>query len=137
MTVRAIDRRGQEDTRLLTFSGIGEQAVRLTSPQPLDISREANAELSLQVEYRVQTGPTGPVAVGMEGVSVPVTQTLRAAPKNQWQTLTVPLRCLARAGADMAKIGTPLVLKTSGKLTIAVSDVRLASAQVPQDRCSL
>jgi beta-glucosidase len=137
VTVRAIDRRGQEDTRLLTFSGTGEQAVRLTSPQPLDISRESNAELSLQVEYRVQTGPTGPVAVGMEGVSVPVTQTLRGAPKNQWQTLTVPLRCFARAGADMAKIGTPLVLKTSGKLTIAVSDVRLASAQVPQDRCSL
>ena len=137
VTIRAIDRRGQEDTRLLTFSGNGEQSVRLTSAQPVDISRESNAELSLQVEYRVQSGPAGPVAVGMEGASVPVTQTLQAAPKNQWQTLTVPLRCFARAGADMAKIGTPLVLTTSGKLAIAVSDVRLASAQVQQDRCSL
>ena len=45
--------------------------------------------------------------------------------------------CFARAGADMAKITTPLVLKTSGRLTIAVSDVRLASSQVQQDRCSL
>ncbi len=74
---------------------------------------------------------------GWKAQSVPVTQALRAAPKNQWQTLTVPLRCFARAGADMAKITTPLVLKTSGRLTIAVSDVRLASAQVQQDRCSL
>ena len=137
VTIRSIDRRGQEDTRLLTFSGNGEQAVRLTSPQPIDISRESNAELSLQVEYRMQAGPTGPVAVGMEGVSVPVTQALRAAPKNQWQTLTVPLRCFARAGAEMGKITTPLVLKSSGRLTIAVSDIRLASAQVQQDRCSL
>ena len=137
MTIRAIDRRGQEDTRLLTFSGNGEQGVRLTAAQPIDISRESNAELSLQIEYRVDAGPTGAVAVGMEGVSVPVTQALRGAAKNQWQTLTVPLRCFARAGAEMTKIGTPLVLKTSGKLTIAVSDVRLASAQVQQDRCSL
>jgi hypothetical protein len=29
------------------------------------------------------------------------------------------------------------VLKSSGRLTIAVSDIRLASAQVQQDRCSL
>ena len=137
VTIRPIDRRGQEDTRLLTFTGTGEQAVRLTAVQPVDISRESNAELSLQVEYRVQAGPTDAVHVGMEGASVPVTQALRAAPKNQWQTLNVPLRCFARAGADMAKITTPLVLKTSGRLTIAVSDVRLASAQVQQDRCSL
>ena len=103
----------------------------------IDISRESNAELSLQVEYRVQAGPTGPVSVGMENAFVSVTQTLRAAPKNQWQTLTVPLRCFARAGAEMSKIATPLVLKTSGRLTIAVSTVHLASAQVQQDRCSL
>ena len=137
VTIRAIDRRGQEDTRLLTFSGNGEQSVRLTAAQPIDISREANAELSLQVEYRVQSGPTGDVHVGMDAASVPVTQALRSAPKNQWQTLTVPLRCFARAGTEMGKVATPLILKTSVRLTIAVSDVRLASAQVQQDRCSL
>ena len=137
VTLRSIDRRGQEDTRLLTFSGGSEQSVRLTSPQPIDIARETNAELSLQVEYRVQAGPTGEVSVGMENALVPVTQSLRMAAKNQWQTLTVPLRCFARGGAEMAKIGTPLILKTSGKLTIAVSDVRIASAQVQQDRCTL
>ena len=137
VTVRAIDRRGQEDTRLLTFSGGSDQSVRLTAAQPIDIARETNAELSLQVEYRVQSGPSGDVSVGMENALVPVTQTLRAVAKNQWHTLTIPLRCFARGGADMAKIGTPLVMKTSGKLTIAVSEVRIASAQVQQDRCTL
>jgi beta-glucosidase len=51
--------------------------------------------------------------------------------------LTIPLRCFAKAGAEMAKISTPLVLTTSGQLAVAVSDVRIASATVPQDRCSL
>ena len=137
VSIRPIDRRGQEDTRLLTFSGTGEQSVRLTAPQPVDISRESNAELSLQIEYRVQSGPTSDVQVRMEGASVPVTRTLTSASKNQWQTLNVPLRCFARAGVEMTKVTTPLVLRTSGRLTIAVSDIRLASAQVQQDRCSL
>ena len=136
VTVRAIDRRGQEDTRLFTFGGGATQSVRLTTGQPLDIARETNAELSLQVEYSVRSAPTAVVTLGMEGGSVPVTDTLRSSTKDEWKTLTVPLQCFARSGADMAKISTPLVLSTSGQLSIAVSDVRIASAQVPQTRCS-
>jgi beta-glucosidase len=135
VAIRGIDRRGQEDTRLFTFGGGVNQTVRLTTGQPIDISRETNAELSLQVEYSVRVVPTGIVTLGMDGVSVPVTDTLRSSPKDAWKTLTVPLRCFAKAGADMAKVSAPLVLSTSGQLTIAVSDVRIASATVPQDRC--
>ncbi|GAA4757371.1 exo 1,3/1,4-beta-D-glucan glucohydrolase [Sphingomonas daechungensis] len=136
VNARAIDRRGQEDTRLFTFNGGAMQSVRLTTNQPLDIARETNAELSLQVEYSVRSAPSSVVTVGMEGVSVPVTDTLRSSAKDSWQTLTIPLRCFAKAGADMAKVSTPLVMSTSGQLTIAVSDVRIASANVPQDRCA-
>jgi beta-glucosidase len=136
-TLRAIDRRGQEDTRLVTFSGAGEQSLRIATTQPLDIARQANAELSLLVDYSMRIGPTSAVLLGMDNASVPITDALRAAPKGEWRTLTVPLRCFARAGVEMARISAPLVLSTSGKLTIAISDVRIASASVPQDRCSL
>jgi beta-glucosidase len=136
VTSRAIDRRGQEDTRLFAFSGNGDRSVRLVTARPIDISREANAELSLEVEYSVRAAPTAAVSLGMDGASVPVTASLRSAPIDEWRTLTVPLRCLARAGADMAKVSAPLVLGTSGQLTIAISDIRIASAAVPQDRCS-
>jgi hypothetical protein len=37
----------------------------------------------------------------------------------------------------MGKISTPLVLRTSGKLAVGISDIRIGSASVPQDRCSL
>jgi beta-glucosidase len=136
VTIRAIDRRGQEDTRLFTFGGAGAQSVRLAAAQPLDIAREANAQLSLLVDYSVRAGPTGPVRLAMDNGSVPITDALRSAPKGEWRTLTVPLSCFAKAGVDMAKVSTPLVLSTSGKLTIAVSDIRIASAAVPQERCS-
>ncbi len=137
VTLRNIDRRGQEDTRLITFGGAGEQSLRLMTAQPLDIARETNAELSLLIDYNVRSGPTGDVKIGMDNAAVPVTNALRGASKGHWRTLTVPLKCFAKGGADMAKLSTPLMLSTSGKLTIAISDIRIASASVPQDRCTL
>ncbi|HET7817202.1 MAG TPA: exo 1,3/1,4-beta-D-glucan glucohydrolase [Sphingomicrobium sp.] len=136
-SIRAVDRRAQEDARLVTFSGRGEQSLRLVAAAPIDISREANGELSLLVEHRVDHGPTAPVRLGMNGVAVPVTASLRSAKKGAWQTIIVPLRCFARGGADMQRVAAPLELTTAGELTIAVSDVRIASAAVLQDRCSL
>jgi len=134
--IRAIDRRAQEDARLVTFTGAGPQSLRLATTKPLDISRQANAELSLIMEYRVDAGPSAPVTLGVERFAVPVTGALRAAGKGRWQTLTVPLRCFVRGGVDMSRITTPLTLSTAGRLTVAVSDVRVASAAVPQDRCA-
>lgn len=136
-TIRNIDRLRQEDTRLISFSGMGEQSVRLAASQPLDVSRETNAQLSLVVDYRIQDGPSAPVKIGMEGALVPVTNAFKNAPKGEWQTLAIPLGCFGTAGADMQKIATPFVLSTSGRLTIAVSGIAVVSVSVPQDRCSL
>ena len=136
-TIRNIDRLRQEDTRLIKFTGAGEQSVRLATSQPIDISRETNAQLSLQVDYRVQDGPTGPVQIGMENALVPVTNALQTAPKGEWQRLSVPLGCFGKAGADMQNISAPFVLSTSGRMTIAVSGLTIVSVSVPQDQCSL
>ncbi|QNM81867.1 glycoside hydrolase family 3 protein [Sphingomonas sabuli] len=136
VAISAIDRRAQEDSRRIDFAGGAAQSVRLQAAQPIDISREANAELSVQVEYRVDRAPDAPVTLGVDGVSVPVTDALRKAPPGEWQLLTVPLRCLKTAGANMGKVGAPFVLSTNGKLTVVVSDVRVASAAVPQDVCA-
>ena len=137
VSVKNIDRHRQEDTRLVTFSGSGEQSMKLTAAQPLDIARETNAELSLIVDYSVRSGPTAPVKLGVEGTTVPITGALRSAPRGEWRTLAVPLKCFSRAGVDMSKLSMPFVLSTTGKLAIAISGIKVASAAVPQDRCSL
>jgi beta-glucosidase len=132
-TIRAIDRRAQEDSRLLTLPG----EIALTATQALDLSRETNAQLSLLIDYRVDQKPEGPVFIGMESAKAPITATLQAAPVGQWQTLAIPFGCFARAGANMTKVTVPFVLASAGRLQLAVSDIRVASASVPQDRCSL
>jgi beta-glucosidase len=68
--------------------------------------------------------------------SVPVTGELRSAPVGEWRTMTTPLGCFAAApGFDPKAIRIPFSLETAGRLGLSVSDVRVASATVPQDRC--
>jgi beta-glucosidase len=134
-TVKAIDRRGQEDTRLVTFTG-GEQAFTLTAAQPLDLSRETNAQLSLVIDYRVDQKPGASVFVSIDQGRLPITGALANATVGQWQTLAMPLGCFSRAGVDMSKVSRPFALSTAGPLQIAISDIRVVSATVPQDKCA-
>lgn len=135
-TVGSIDRRGQEDSRLVTFTGTGEQAFALTAAQPLDLSRETNGQLSLLIDYRVDQKPSAPVFIAMEQAKMPVTGALAGGAAGEWRTLAIPLGCFGRAKADMAKITRPFALSTAGTLQIAISDIRIASAAVPQDKCA-
>ena len=135
LRIAGVDRRAQEDARSLVWNGSGAASVQILAAQPLDISRESNGELSLVFEYRVDSAPGAPVTLSMANVGFPITGALRSAAAGQWTTLAVPLRCFARGGVDMQRVALPFVLTTAGKLGLSLSDVRIASAAVPQDRC--
>lgn len=135
LRIAGVDRRAQEDARSLAWDGKGGASLQILAAQPLDISRESNGELSLVIEYRVDAAPTAPVTVAMAGTGFPITGGLRSAGVGQWATLAVPLRCFARGGVDMQRVALPFVLSTAGRLGLSISDVRIASAAVPQDRC--
>ena len=124
--VSGVDRRAQEDSRSFAFDGSGVGVARVGAAQPLDLTREANGELHLVVDYRVDSAPTGEVLLGVNDATVPITGFLRAAQPGRWSTLSVPLACFARGGADFKRIITPFVLRTGGGLRLALSDIRLA-----------
>jgi len=140
LKMSGVDRRAQEDARLFTWNGSGGATMALAGQQPVDLSREATGQLSLVVEYRVGQAPTAPVLLGMAcgrtcGAGVQIENILRAAPIGEWRTLTVPLGCFVRSGMKMEEVLAPLTIRTEGKLALAISDVRVASATVPQDQC--
>ncbi|MFN3945821.1 MAG: glycoside hydrolase family 3 protein [Allosphingosinicella sp.] len=138
LRVAGTDRRAQEDARSFTWDGNGPASAQIRAARPLDISRETNGELSLAFEYRVEAPPTAPVALGMQSgdvtAALPVTGAL-GAPAGEWRSFAMPLRCFARAGVDMQRVTVPFSLTTAGRLALSISDVRIVSAQVPQDRC--
>lgn len=134
LTSARVDRRAQEDSLRFVFKGGGDGRVALAAGTPRDLSREANGQLSLVVEYRVTAKPQGPVMLAMENngksAAVPITAALNGA-GSDWTTLAVPLSCFASKGVDMTKVARPLVLTSASALGIDISDVRLAMAQGP------
>jgi beta-glucosidase len=135
MTITALDRRAQEDARGFRWIGGTQAQASIRTAAPIDISRETTGELSLLVDYRVDERPGSAVTLAMDSAQVPIGGILRSAPLGEWRTLTVPLRCFAQAGLDARKVTVPASISTAGTLQLSISDVRVASAMVPQNVC--
>ena len=132
VTATRTDRRAQEDSLRLVWSGAAEASAVVEQAMPIDLTRETNGQLSVLVDYRVGTKPTGPVMLavssGQKTAFVPIAGALNAAAPGTWVQLAVPLRCFADGGADMARVTRPFVLTTAGRLAIDISDIRIGSA---------
>jgi beta-glucosidase len=117
-----------------------EGAVRLAWPAgpatvrigggDLNLVREANADLSLQISYRIDTAATGQVKLLMEGGdnkgAIDATS-LFTGPVGEWRTAKIFLKCYVSAGVDLSKVVAPFVVQASGPLTFSIADVRIVS----------
>ncbi|WP_417774585.1 glycoside hydrolase family 3 N-terminal domain-containing protein [Sphingomonas arantia] len=119
---RAADRVAQEDAVQIAWTGRGAASAVLDG-DPVDLTREANGDVALIVDVKVDAGPAGAVTLGGRNV----TDRLRAIAKaGGWGQVAVPLRCLV--GADLAKVRQPFMMTTAGALTVTVSRVQFGSA---------
>ncbi len=128
--VAATDHIVQEGARQFTFTGDGPEAVELVTHAPIDLSRETNGDVMLVVTARFDAAPVAVsigVGCGQEcGGAVPVPELAESA-AGQWQTLGIPLKCFARAGADMTRLATPFRLSTAGAARFSLARVALGT----------
>ncbi|WP_295525755.1 exo 1,3/1,4-beta-D-glucan glucohydrolase [Novosphingobium sp. Chol11] len=129
--VAATDHLVQEGARQFTFTGDGRETVELVTQAPIDISRETNGDVMLLVTARIDAAPaTGfTIAVGCGpscsgAVAVPQ---FAANAIGQWQTIGVPLKCFAQAGADMTRLAAPFQLSTAGAARFSLARVALGT----------
>jgi beta-glucosidase len=99
-----VDRLRQEDSLHLVWSGTG--SLTFDSAQGEDFSRETNADMMLVLTMKVDASAPNGAALRVNcgascAGSLPLDADLHALPAGQWQRLGIPLKCLARAGADM------------------------------------
>ena len=125
LRVAATDRRAQEDARRLTWTGGGRAAYLATPPQPLDLTRESNAQLSLVVEWRRDAGDPQP-ALAMRSATGVASVPLPTAAGGQWQTVALPLACFHAPGFDIAAV-TGIGVAGTDAGSASVSDLRIAS----------
>lgn len=133
VTMQAVDAGGvQEAGRQFVWSGKGQGTATLSGPTSVNLLRHTNADLLLEIEYRVDEKPTAPVRLAMtcaNGCSgtLDVTNVLERAVPGQWQTLKVRLTDFQKAGANMFDIIEPLVITTGGRMSLTLKTVRLGS----------
>ena len=141
LTLTAVDKVRQEDSRRLRWSGTGPSTAEISGATPIDLTRQTNAQMALSFDYRVEQAPSAAVTLGMGcgascGGAVPIAPALRAATLGQWQHLDVPLACFAAAGQSMRRVWTPFALQTAGRLTLAITNIRLESGTAGNFHCS-
>ena len=119
----------QEGAVKLGWPAGAASTIRIGGPL-LDLGRETNADVLLQITYRVDTAPTGKVVLAMTG---PVGDTMLDATGlfkvdiGTWKTVRVPLKCFREAGLDVTKVSSVFALTASGPFGLSVSDLRLAT----------
>ena len=129
LSMSATDKSAQEDARLIRWSGAGSAWVGLAGNTPIDLQREANGQLSIAFDYKLDTPLTNNIdlridcGAGCRGV-VPIARGLSAAP-GEWAHLKIPLACFTRAGADLSHVTTPFALQTAGPLSLSIANIRL------------
>ena len=120
------------------FAG-GAASAAIEQARAIDLTREANGQLSLLIDYRVTAAPTGAVMLGMEGgkrADVPITGLVKG-PIGAWRHLALPLRCFADGGVAMDKVTKPWILATGGRLGLDISSIRIASAPPGPVSCGM
>lgn len=114
----------QEGAARLTWPAGRDATIAIAGP-PLDLTRETNADLVLEMTYRVDTASAGSVMLGFGGAKVDATAIFAAGP--QWRTVRIGLKCLRDRGADMTAVGTLWSLSASAPFALSVADIHLAS----------
>jgi beta-glucosidase len=117
----------QEAGRQLTFSGDTAATAALAADRAFDLSFQANADIDLLIDYRVDAKPTAPVALSIGAGKLDVTPVFEASPVGEWKSLKVSLKCFQAAGTDVTKVTAPFELSTAGKLVVSLQGVKLTT----------
>ncbi|WP_184088299.1 glycoside hydrolase family 3 protein [Sphingomonas xinjiangensis] len=97
----------------------------------LDLVRESNADLSLQISYKLDRAATGSAKLLMEGgtnTGAIDATSLFTGQTGTWRTANIALKCYQTNGVDLTKVTAPFVVQASGPLTVSIADIRIVSA---------
>ena len=101
--------------------------------EDIDLGFETNAEMMLQMVYRVDRPASGSVTLTMGWGTINATDLFRTA--GGWKTVRIPLKCFAqRGGGDMAHVHPAWSLSATGPLTVSIANVELTT-QAPGGFC--
>ena len=134
--------KGKAEHCIFIWLGGGNATVALAANVPLDLSRETNGAVAVEIDYRLDALGVGAVKLlafneGLKpaGTGLDVTALFKAAKGKGWQTMSVPLSCFAKAGLDMTKAQVPVSINTSVNLDLSISRIALGTSAAGMVTC--
>ncbi|MFC3099208.1 glycoside hydrolase family 3 protein [Alteraurantiacibacter palmitatis] len=122
--ISAVNHVVQEGARRFEIAG-GSAAVSVSNLNPVDITRETNADILLLFTVKVDTAPQT-LGVAMRGADGTLGVNPVALPANgRFVRYGLPLKCLRDKGIDMASVAAPFILSSEGRADLALAEVRL------------
>jgi len=127
---KAVDKVVQEDARALVFSGTSKQSLLLLSNFPRDMRSSIEQRSALRFEIKLQQPLTTPLTVAMrcgELNGAPCDGEIDVQPllqaHQQWQTVSVDLRCFQQKGVDFSRIAQSFSLQSQHKAALELGKV--------------
>lgn len=139
ITLRAVDRHVQEDSRRAQWNGSGAGKLEFVAQQRSDLSSYFDAQGAMVFDVKVDAKPTQDVHLGMSCgqdclAEKSITQVLENA-SGDWKTISISLQCftLDRLKADM--VLSPFYIRTNGKLDLTFHDIRIEKNVLANVQC--
>ncbi|WOF41977.1 exo 1,3/1,4-beta-D-glucan glucohydrolase [Sphingopyxis indica] len=132
VTRRPVDSPSRQEGAIQLGWTAGQAAKASIEGDKVDLRFETNAEMMLQMTYRVDTPATGRVNLSMGGGTVDATDLFQRSAG--WRTVRIPLKCFADKGADMTGLYPLWTLSATDSLTVSFADIGLAT-QAPGGIC--
>ncbi len=128
--VRTVQVNTQQDAREVTW--LGKALLFARNPSRNDLRMMADADGALVFDVKLVLAPTSKVTLlagcfGKCAGRVDLTPTLAAMKPGDKRTVKVPLRCLAKSGANLESIERPFVIEADAPFAAAFANIRLAS----------
>jgi len=132
----AIDRLAQEDSLKVDWRS-GGPALGISTHNPVDLSRQTNAEMAITFYARNLGSEPAKLTLGLECVrnggctaTVPV-----IIGSTDWKKHSIKLGCFAAMGIDMDKIRTGFALQSAKPASIGLSDIKIAAGEAGVQSC--
>ncbi|QZH75698.1 MAG: exo 1,3/1,4-beta-D-glucan glucohydrolase [Erythrobacter sp.] len=123
--ISAVNHVVQEGARRFELSGPGATTITLGTFEPVDLSRETNADILLLFTMNATDLPDN-AAIGMRDAAGNLgTRALGIAEGQGFVRYGIPLKCFRDQGVDVTQMQTPFVLSGTGAGDVSLAEVRL------------
>ncbi len=129
----AVDRSAQEDSRQFIWSGGADATVMVQRGAPIDLSRESNAGLAIELDFKTNASDGSPLLItqtcgGPCGGNVDIGSQIKSSAGQGWKTISIPLSCLASKGGDPTQVRDVLRMTSRGKIDLTISRIALGTS---------